>query len=56
MEGVRAVRILSVLAVASILAGTWMISPDSDESIGTNEGGEPFFAEESDSSEDGQLE
>ena len=56
MEGVRAVRILSVLAVASILAGTWMISSDSDESISANEEGEPFFAEESDSSEDGQLE
>ena len=56
MEGVRAVRILSVLAVASILAGTWMISSDSDESISANEEGEPFFAEESDSTEDGQLE
>ena len=56
MEGVRAVRILSVLAVASILAGTWMISSDSDESIRANEEGEPFFAEESDSTEDGQLE
>ena len=56
MEGVRAVRILSVLAVASILAGTWMISSDSDESISANQEGEPFFAEESDSTEDGQLE
>tara|TARA_Y100001970_G_scaffold262353_1_gene346486 strand:- start:437 stop:1258 length:822 start_codon:yes stop_codon:yes gene_type:complete len=45
MEGVRAVRILSVLAITSILAGTWMTNFPSEEARAENEPLEAFLAE-----------
>lgn len=56
MEGVWTVRILSALAIASILAGTWMTNSPSEEAHAENEPLDAFFATEGDSAEDEQPE
>ena len=56
MEGVWTVRILSALAIASILAGTWMTNSPSEEAHAENEPLDAFLATEGDSAEDEQPE
>lgn len=56
MEGVWTVRILSALAIASILAGTWMTNSPSEEAHAENEPLDAFLASEGDSAEDDQPE
>ena len=56
MEGVWTVRILSALAIASILAGTWMTNSPSEEAHAENGPLDAFLASEGDSAEDDQPE